>query len=105
MASAMALSALSLSSVEAKPSGREAARALRPISFMRASMSAAAATLSSMGFVLRLHICCHDQIITMDHCGAAGIAEDGLDLRRLAAGDLARLVRIVAGEASGDLPS
>lgn len=39
----------------------------------------------------------------MDHGGAPGITENGLDLRRLAAGDPAGVVGIVAYQAAGNL--
>src|SRR3546814_8952062 len=47
----------------------------------------------------------HDEVVAMDHGGAAGIAEYGFDLPGFAAGDLARLVSIVACEATGDFVS
>src|SRR5690606_25056597 len=83
--------------------------------FIRFSMSLSdtVVTRSSMGrFLFRLaHSGLarrpgrHDEVVAMDHGGATGIAEYGLDFPRFAAGDPARLVSIVASEPTGDLMS
>jgi hypothetical protein len=47
----------------------------------------------------------HDQVVAMNHSGPPGVAEDGLNVRRLASGDTSCLVGVISGEPAGDLVS
>src|SRR5690606_10528287 len=90
-------------------SGRAAVRALRPMVAISAPISVLAVARSGMSCVLfslrgeRRGKAGHHEVVPVHHGGAAGIAENGGDLRRFLAGNQASLVDVIANQPTGDL--